>query len=152
MLETRNQIIIRAVKEVVYELATDIEEWPRILSHYRAVHFLDPAGSNQRRVFMAARHFGIPVSWTSLQTLDSAAGRIRYLHIGGVTRGMEVDWMLRHVGEGIEVVIVHRLPCPAGLLRFPPARYIVGRFFVRGIADRTLHGIKARAESAVRTT
>jgi uncharacterized membrane protein len=146
MLRTHNSTVIKAPLDVVFHLARGTDRWPQILRHYRAVHFLGPPDPRECRAFMAARHHGIPVSWTSIQTVDESGKRVLYRHIGGITRGMQVEWRVEHAGEGILVTITHELPSPQGLLRFPPARLITGFVFVRGIADRTLKGIKQEAE------
>jgi aromatase len=71
---------------------------------------------------------------------------VRYHHIGGVTRGMDVEWRIAPAGDGTDVIIVHRFappwPWPGSWI----ARRLVCGFFVHAIADRTLAGIKAYAE------
>lgn len=124
-----------------------MEDWPRILSHYRKVDVLAerPEG---RIVTMAACRAGVPmpVGWKTLQTLDPDAGRVHYRHIGGVTRGMRVEWRLTSGSRGVDTTIIHDFsppwPWPGPWI----ARAIVCGFFVHAIADQTLAGIKAMAE------
>lgn len=134
---------------MVFPLAARVEEWPTILAHYRRVTVpaVRPEG---RIVTMAATRRGIPVPvrWKALQWLDADRGRVSYRHIGGVTRGMLVEWRLLATPEGVEAVIIHDFsppwPWPGPWI----ARVLVCRFFVQAIADQTLAGIKAAAERA----
>jgi hypothetical protein len=133
---------------VVLRLASRVENWPRILAHYRRVYVLAdrPEG---RIVEMSAWRdpFPVPVRWRAIQRVDGAASRVLYRHIGGVTRGMEVEWSIVQAGQAVNVTIVHRFappwPWPGPWI----ARRIVCGFFVHVIADRTLAGIKLAAES-----
>ena len=124
-----------------------MEEWPTILAHYRGVKVLAerPEG---RILTMAAMRAGvpIPVHWKALQRLDAGAARVSYRHIGGITRGMAVEWQLTPQPAGVEVVIVHHFSPP-----WPwPGPWIAGTvvcgFFVHAIAEQTLAGIKSAAE------
>jgi uncharacterized membrane protein len=141
--------MISAPLDTVFRLAARVEEWPNILSHYRKVEI--PAERPEGRVVtMAAVRRGvpIPVRWKALQRIDPDAGRIVYRHIGGVTRGMYVEWSLTSCPGGVEAHIVHDFappwPWPGPFL----ARIVVCNFFVHSIADQTLAGIKAAAEGA----
>jgi len=97
---------------------------------------------------MAARRTGVPVSWTSTQELRPEEGRILYLHVGGVTRGMRVEWQLERCDRGVQARILHDLRYLRPWLRFPLARWVTGRVFVSHVADRTLRGLKREAEQA----
>lgn len=152
MIHTLNHISIRAPAALVYDLAADIARWPELLSHYRYVHILEqggqePGGKTTRVARMAASRSGIPVSWTSVQLLDPERIRIRYHHIGGVTRGMDVEWRIDAFDHGSQVTIEHDLTPASGLLRVPLAPRIAGDVFISHIADQTLRGIKRHAES-----
>jgi uncharacterized membrane protein len=140
--------MIAAPLETVYRLAARVEDWPRLLAHYRTVevHAERPEG---RIVSMAALRRGVPIPlhWKALQTLEADAGRVLYRHVGGVTRGMRVAWTFAGGSAGVDTRIVHDFtppwPWPGPWI----ARAIVCRFFVHGIAEQTLIGIKAAAES-----
>jgi hypothetical protein len=99
-----------------------------------------------------------------MQVIDDRAGAtgqspsIRFRHIGGITRGMEVEWSFTPLGSGsapsqfseaTRARIVHlwdgpRWPVIGGLV----AAHVIGPVFVHGIASRTLAGLGAAAESA----
>jgi uncharacterized membrane protein len=149
-MHTENRIVIKAPVHRVYELASRVEDWPCLLPHYRYVHVIDTAVGDDPRsrlVKMGATRSGIPVSWTSLQHLDARKRVIRYRHVGGVTRGMDVVWTLEPANEGTRVTIEHDLLSSRWWLRPTPSAYIVGSIFVESIADKTLAGVKRAAEA-----
>jgi uncharacterized membrane protein len=146
VLHTENSIAIRAPLGLAFQLAAYIDGWPDFLGHYRYVIILDEMRPCVRRVKMSASRNGIPVSWTSIQETDSMRREIRYHHVGGVTRGMAVVWHFVEVSNGCRVTIEHDLDSPRWWLRNRLARFVVGEMFVKNIADKTLRGVKARAE------
>ena len=145
---TVDQIFVRADPDTVFRLAADVDRWPVILPHYRWVKQLGEQ-EDQRLVEMAARRGWIPVKWTSLQRVSEAGRRVFYSHVGGATRGMEVEWTMQEEGDGVRVRIVHELNLEAPIVRTALGRWIVGRFFVHHIAGRTLRRIKELAEGGV---
>ncbi len=152
MLRTENRTMIFAPADVIYELAADITKWPELLPHYRYVKILkQPADTPEyrRRVKMGARRGIIPVSWTSTQVLRPQDRRISYFHIKGVTKGMDVEWRIEQRSEGTRVTIIHALTSPYWWVQFSFIESVMGRLFVQPIADKTLRGIKARAEARV---
>jgi len=141
---------MRAPFERVFTAASAVERWPAILSHYRWVRRLEG-----NLVEMAAwRPFGplkYPTWWVSEMTLDRGAGEIRYRHIRGITRGMNVVWRLVEVGGGsgggVDVEIVHTWDGPAWpFIGRLAADLVIGPVFIHGIASRTLAGIKSAVE------
>ena len=79
---------------------------------------------------------------------DPAGRAVRYRHIDGITRGMDVEWRLEPDGDQTDVTIVHEWDGPAWpLIRWPAANWVIGPIFVRGIASRTLAGIGHYVES-----
>lgn len=146
-MQTVNRIHIAAPAPVVLRLAERVEDWPALLAHYRRVEVLGtrPEG---RIVEMAAVRRGVPVPvrWRALQRVEAEQSEVRYRHIGGVTRGMEVAWRIVPAGDGVEVTILHEFapnwPWPGPVI----ARFVVCDLFVHAIADATLAGIKAAAE------
>ncbi len=144
-------IRMRAPLERAFAAASAVERWPAILPHYRWVRRLEG-----NLVEMAAwRPFGAlryPTWWVSEMTVDRAAGEIRYRHVQGITRGMDVVWRLTERGAAVEVEIVHTWAGP----RWPlvgrlAANLVIGPVFIHGIASRTLAGIKRAAEMGAAT-
>jgi len=83
-------------------------------------------------------------------TVDRPAGEIRYRHVRGISRGMEVVWRLVEVGGGVDVEIVHTWDGPRWpLIGRLAADLVIGPVFIHGIASRTLAGIKRAAEKKV---
>jgi ribosome-associated toxin RatA of RatAB toxin-antitoxin module len=91
--ETANEIVIHGDPDRVYALASLVEDWPTFLPHYRWVRVYGRDG-NRRTVEMAAWRTGIPVRWVSHQWLWPEERRITFRHIGGLSRGMEVEWRI----------------------------------------------------------
>jgi ribosome-associated toxin RatA of RatAB toxin-antitoxin module len=153
-MHTVDRVFIRAPLEAVFALARDVERWPAFLSHYRWVRVLErrPDGRVARVEMAAWRPFGpaplrYPAWWVSEMECDPGSAVIRYRHVAGVTRGMEVRWTMRQSEGGVAVEIVHDWDGP----RWPlvgrlAARVVIGPVFIHGIAARTLGGLRARAE------
>ena len=149
-MHTENEILIRADAAEVYRLAASVEHWPEILPHYRWVRVLEDDGEGRRLVEMAALRGFIPVRWRAEQRLFPREPRITFKHVGGVTKGMEVEWTFAPRGEGVvRVGILHDLPRLAGwpLVGSFAAERIAGPFFVSNIAGKTLRRIKELAEA-----
>ncbi|HMD03163.1 MAG TPA: SRPBCC family protein [Candidatus Baltobacteraceae bacterium] len=145
MTETRTAITIAAPPERIYRLAAATERWPEYLPHYRSVRVLEERGET-RVVAMAARRDWIPIQWIAEQTNDPARPAIRFRHVRGWTRGMEVEWTFEPLGDGTRVTIEHHLR-----FRFPVAaewlgEHVVGGFFIEYVARKTLARMKALAE------
>ena len=153
-MRTVDQVTIRAPVERVLQLAADVERWPDILPHYRWVRFLDRRDGGGIVEMAAWRPFGplrYPAWWVSDMTVDREAREIRYRHVRGITRGMDVAWRLASAPgrAGVAVTIVHAWQGPAWpLVGGLAARLVIGPVFIRGIASRTLGGIKTFAEGS----
>jgi ribosome-associated toxin RatA of RatAB toxin-antitoxin module len=144
-------IWIAAPPERVFELVADLERWPERLPHYRYVRVLARSGSVTRARMSARRGF-IPVFWEAEQTPDRAERTIRFRHVRGVTRGMDVLWTLtpeRESGrEGTRAAITHDLDfrlgwAPVGRIL---AERVIAPQFIEPIAGATLRRFKAIAE------
>lgn len=153
-MRTVDRIRIHAPFERVFSAASTVARWPAILPHYRWVRVLDDG-----LVEMAAwRPFGplkYPTWWVSEMTIDRPAGEIRYRHVRGITRGMDVVWRVVEVGDGaggqstVDVEIVHEWSGPMWpLIGRLAANFVIGPVFIHGIASRTLAGIKRAAEQS----
>jgi ribosome-associated toxin RatA of RatAB toxin-antitoxin module len=155
-MHTENTIFIQAAPDRIFALAADIEEWPRILPHYRWVTVFERSADGSRKVVeMAAvrddlpvRGARFPVRWRSVQICEPDEGRIVFKHTGGIAVGMWVEWRIRPDawGRGTEVSILHDLRYPLTVMNGLFAKNIVGELFVSAIAGRTLATIKRIAE------
>lgn len=138
--------------DTCFQVAADVERWPDILPHYRWVRFHRKDGFAEGVVEMAAwRHFGplgYPTWWVSEMEHDAEARVVRYRHIDGVTRGMDVVWEVSPREDGRSFLrIVHEWDGPAWpLIRGIAANAVIGPHFISHIAGRTLAGVAAEAE------
>ena len=151
-MHTHNETLAQAPLEPCFRAASEVERWPEILPHYREVRFTRRDGPGRGRVYMSAfRHFGPlpwPTWWESEMVADPEAGEIRYRHVDGITRGMDVLWTLEEVEGGTRIVILHDWEGPGWPVigRFA-ARRVIGPHFIRVVADRTLAGVRREAEA-----
>jgi ribosome-associated toxin RatA of RatAB toxin-antitoxin module len=144
--------IVAAPLEAMFALAADVERWPERLAHYRWVRFLDRRPDGGLVEMAAWRDFGPlrwPTWWVSEMTIDRTTPAVRYRHVQGITRGMDVLWAFepRAAGGGLEVTITHWWDGPRWpLLRAPAASLVIGPVFVHAVAQRTLAGLARAAE------
>jgi uncharacterized membrane protein len=148
-----DRVSIHAPLDRVFAVAQDVAQWPRILSHYRWVRVLERRSDGAVVEMAAWRPFGpvrYPPWWVSHMTIDRSAHAIRYRHIRGITRGMDVVWSLVSRDAGVDVAVVHRWNGPSWpLVGGVVARLVIGPLFIHGIASRTLAGIKRYTEATV---
>lgn len=150
-METVDELLVRAPWRTMFDIAKSVEEWPVHLDHYRNVKFRERASDGGGIVEMSAdRPFGPlawPTWWLSEMSIDEGAPSIRFRHIGGVTKGMDVEWSFRTAPGGTLVKILHvwdGVPLP--FVGIPVATLVIGPVFIHGIASRTLAGLAAAAE------
>ena len=104
-MTTVDEQVVRAPLERIFRLAAEVERWPALLPHYRYVRFLERRSDGGGIVEMSAsRPFGVvrwPTWWKSQMRVHPPAGpvapSIRFAHIEGVTKGMEVEWSFQAV-------------------------------------------------------
>jgi ribosome-associated toxin RatA of RatAB toxin-antitoxin module len=145
---------VRAPAKLVFELARDVERWPALLPHYvgatvQARH-ADGAVTARMvaiRAIVPVVGFGVPVAWRSRVWAEEDALRLRFVHLGGATDGMDVTWRLVPTDAGCHVVIEHEFRPRVGIWA-----WFVDRLFVRPIARRTLASFKAIAEATTAAT
>lgn len=142
---------IGAPADLVFALARDVERWSILLPHYVRSRIEDTDGWGRPMVEFIARRpiarllgLGLPVVWWSRAWNEPATHRLRFEHIAGATRGMDVTWRIEPTGDGTtcRVTISHDFS-PA----MPGFAWFVDRFFTRPIAGRTLATFKALAEA-----
>lgn len=140
-----NEIRIRGTIAQVQALAFDLPRWPSFLPHYRWVTVLATEGERQT-VEMACWRTGIPLRWRSHLWVLPEEGRMRFLHIAGPARGMEVEWILEQQGEHVRVTIRHDLSLKVPVVRSALGQWVVGEVFVGAVAGRTLQWLKRAVE------
>jgi ribosome-associated toxin RatA of RatAB toxin-antitoxin module len=142
--------VMRAPLDRVFACAADVERWPEWLGHYRWVRFLERRGDAGVVEMAAWRPFGplrYPTWWVSEMQVDRHTPVVRYRHIRGITRGMDVEWAFAPAGPDVAVTITHVWSGPSWPLAGPPAaNLVIGPLFIHAIAQRTLEGIARVAE------
>ena len=142
---------VRAPLQRVFACAADVERWPEWLAHYRWVRFLERRPDGGLVEMAAWRSFGplrYPTWWVSEMRVDRDAPAVRYRHVRGITRGMDVAWTFASAGEdSVTVTITHRWNGPPWpLVRAAAAGLVIGPLFIHAVAQRTLAGIARTAE------
>ncbi len=166
-----NTIVLRGDWADLWRFSSEIERWVEWLPHYRKIDILETLeGGRKRRAYMSCwrdllplkwetmarlKSNGIPAwldlvripeGWTTVQTLEPndnpAQARIRYNHVGGPTKGMEVIWTFEPLQDDYyRVSISHdwraRWPIIGGM-----ATYLIQTHIIHDIADKTLKTMK----------
>ena len=141
-------IDIAAPPDLVFRLARDVERWPALLPHYARVDVLERtdgavvARMVARRPFVPVLGLGLPVAWRSRTWSEPETLRLRFVHRGGATNGMDVTWRIEPAGDGARVTIEHDFRPRIGAWAA-----FVDRLFTRPIAGRTLATFRAIAEA-----
>ena len=154
-MRTSISVNVAAPSARVFELARDVTRWPELLPHYRRVSVHARRDDHVVAQMIAVRAIGplsVPVTWRAEQWSDDSDPddlTLRFRHVRGVTRGMDVTWHIRPDGAegGARVTIVHDFRRPLLLLGADALPYIVDRLFTRAIAERTLRTFKSIAEA-----
>jgi ribosome-associated toxin RatA of RatAB toxin-antitoxin module len=141
-----NSLVMHAPKMKVFETAADLELWPKILPHYRYIHYLERS-PNRNVVVMAATRSGIPISWTSEQIIDREKCEVRFHHLKAWTKGMRVVWTFEDSPTGVLVKISHELRFRIAVVA-PIVDLLIGDFFIHNIANKTLRCMKACVEAS----
>jgi ribosome-associated toxin RatA of RatAB toxin-antitoxin module len=144
-MHKENSIVINAPRSRIFEAASDLSQWPRILPHYRWIRYIEKS-PNKNLVVMGARRSWIPIQWTSEQIIDSERTEVRFHHLKAFTKGMDVVWTFTERSDGVEVTISHDLKPRIPLIGRFVAESIVGDFFIHYIATRTLQHMKLYLE------
>jgi len=154
-METVDERLVLAPLRTIFEIARDVEHWPAHLAHYRFVRFRERASDGGGLVEMAANRFFGPVPWPTWWLSEMAVNderpAIRFHHVGGITKGMDVEWQFEQRSGGTHVRIVHVWDGPRWpLIGVFAATAVIGPVFVHGIAERTLAGLASAAEREAR--
>ena len=146
-------IDVAAPPELVFALARDVTRWPDLLPHYSRADVVATADAAGRRLvrFVARRPFvsllglGVPVAWRSLTWAEPETRRLRFMHRGGATNGMDVTWRIERTATGTRVDIEHEFRP-----RVPGWAWFIDRLLTRPIAGRTLISFRSIAEAVAK--
>jgi ribosome-associated toxin RatA of RatAB toxin-antitoxin module len=153
MRESTHEVRIQGSVEEVIRLAFDLPAWPSFLPHYRWVRVLETDGERSL-VEMACWRTGIPLKWRSYLWQWPSQGRMRFRHVAGPARGMEVEWRIdadaEYPGERdrVRVSIRHMLSLELPVIRTAAGCWVVGELFVGAVAARTLRELRRTVEVA----
>lgn len=158
-MESITRTSIAAPPARVFALASQVPRWAELLPHYRAVAVERRVGERILARMVCLRSFGpvaLPVAWRAehwVETTDHDDLRLRFRHVRGLSRGMDVTWHIRPLdgGAGSDVSIEHHFQRRLPLLGDELLPALVDRFFVRPIAGRTLATFKSLAEGGTPT-
>jgi len=150
-MHTENTVAMAGDLDLIVALAVATERWPEILPHYRWVTVLEGSGDH-KTVEMAARRDRIPVKWRARQDVerDGPTPVIRFHHVGGVTKGMDVAWTFEERPGTVIVRINHDFRPPWPVVGGFVSERIIGPRFVAYVAGKTLATIKAIVEDPTR--
>jgi ribosome-associated toxin RatA of RatAB toxin-antitoxin module len=159
-METIDERLVRAAPEEMFAVVREVESWPAHLPHYRYVRFRERRSDRGGLVEMSAyRHFAVagplrlswPTWWLSEMSVDRQRPAIRFRHVGGITKGMDVEWTFKRAPGGTQVTILHVWNGPSWpVIGMWAATLLIGPVFIHGIASRTLAGLAAVAEREAR--
>ena len=144
-------IDVAAPPDLIFRLARDVERWTLLLPHYARSEARERGHDGSlvvdfvaRRPLVAVLGIGLPVTWRSRTWNEPATRRLRFAHVAGATKGMDVTWRIEGDGDGggSRVSIDHDFRP-----RLPFFAAFVDRAFTRPIAGRTLATFKALAEA-----
>jgi ribosome-associated toxin RatA of RatAB toxin-antitoxin module len=144
-------IEIDASPALVFALASDVTRWERLLPHYARSRARGRLADGALLVDFVARRplidlvgFALPVTWRARTWVEPNDRRLRFVHVAGATRGMDVTWRIEPGagGRGAHVAIDHEFSPAVPLLAA-----FVDRFFTRPIAGRTLGTFRTIAEA-----
>lgn len=150
-METVDELLVRAAPDAIFTVVAAVEQWPAYLPHYRFVRFRERASDGGGIVEMSAnRPFGLlnwPTWWLSEMQVRHDTPAVRFRHIGGVTKGMDVEWSFTPAPGGTHVRLVHAWDGPRWpLIGVLAATQVIGPIFVHGIASRTMAGLARAVE------
>ena len=148
-MQSTMSVEVAAPRELVFALARDVGRWERLLPHYVRSRVVARAADGSALTDFVARRplvellgLGLPVTWRARTWAEPDTLRLRFVHVAGATKGMDVTWQIEPGGAGTRVSIDHDFRP-----RLPGLAWFVDRAFTRPIAGRTLATFKALAES-----
>ncbi len=161
-------IRIAAPPDLVFTIARDVERWSVLLPHYARSSAVERRADGTlvadfiaRRPLVGLLGLGLPVAWRSRTWSEAESRRLRFVHVAGATKGMDVTWRIEPAPDGETLdgaapdggtATAARAGCMVTIEhdfapRLPGFAAFVDRFFTRPIAGRTLATFKALAEA-----
>ncbi len=143
---TTSSIHIKAPRERVFEVTSNLENWCPMLPHYRHINFLQRSPDLlTNTVKMACWRGLIPISWHSIHEVKPDIMEVHFTHLKAFTKGMKVIWTYAPTDGGTNVQITHDLKFRIRFLA-PLCEPLIGHGFVEPVARKTLATFKAILE------
>jgi ribosome-associated toxin RatA of RatAB toxin-antitoxin module len=141
-MHTANSVIIKAPRQRIFEITSDLENWTPMLPHYRYIRFHERSENKLKNVVsMACWRGWIPLSWKSIHEIKPDVLEVHFTHLRAFTKGMVVIWRYDETPDGVNVSITHDLNFRVPFLA-PLMEPLIGRVFVEPVACRTLATFK----------
>ena len=110
-MQVLDELVVRCAVGRIFELARDVERWPSYLPHYRFVRFnekrVDGGGVVEMSANRAFGAFDWPTWWRSEMQVSEDTPSVRYRHVAGITKGMDVEWSFEPTSAGTHVQVLH---------------------------------------------
>ena len=97
-------IEVAASPDLVFALASDVTRWERLLPHYARSCARGRLADGALLVDFIARRplvglvgLDLPVTWRARTWPEPETRRLRFVHVAGATRGMDVTWAPRPI-------------------------------------------------------
>ena len=141
-MHTANSVLIKAPRDRIFEVTSDLKNWTPMLPHYRSIHFHDSTDDRLKNtVTMACWRGWIPISWKSIHEIKPDDFEVHFTHLRAFTKGMVVIWRYIDTPDGVEVSITHDLNFRVRWLA-PIMEPLIGKGFIEPVAQRTLATFK----------
>jgi aromatase len=102
---TRNDVVIAAPMDLVWEVTNDVEHWPDLFSEYAAVEVLERDGDQVVfRLVMHPDKNGVVWSWVSERAADPVKRVVRARRVEtGPFAHMNITWLYTEVDGGVRM-------------------------------------------------
>jgi hypothetical protein len=138
----RNEMVMQAPVERIFELTSNLDHWVPNLPHYRFIHYLARSEDGlDNQVKMACWCGWIPLSWVSRHEIKPELREVHFTHLRAFTKGMTVIWRYEAHPNGVLVSITHDLNFRIRWMA-PVMNWIIGRCFIHPVATKTLETFK----------
>ena len=147
-MHSDNSILIRAPRERIFEITTDLARWPKLLPHYRYINFLERSDDGLcSKVKMACYRGVLPISWVSNHEVKPDVFEQHFHHLKAFTKGMHVVWTYQSEGsDAVRVTILHELKFRLRPLA-PVMEPLLAHGFIEPVAGKTLATFKQLLEA-----
>lgn len=134
--------LIRGDRFAIYELAKDMESYPRFAPDVDSVKVID-RGPGYTVTAWQARLQGKPFRWTERDEFDDQTPGIRYRQVDGDLKRFEGEWRFEAQGEDCKVTLT--VDFELGIPMFAAMLNPIARVVVKKNSEGLLEGLRRRA-------